>query len=155
MSALGDEKKAASKFKISGKFTGGVGSSGVWTEAGGGRYGNDWDAEALAKQSSPTLTMAQRLSKNKSPERGDFADTVKLPGKAATPITKAKAAVKEQAKKSTSKAKSILSPRAESESNRLEKLFSGGISHPAQLIPAANAGLGMAGLVKDILKRKK
>ena len=143
MSALGDEKKAESKFKISGKYTGGIDSGGVWTEAGGGRFGNDWEAEALAKQNSPTLTMSQRLAKNKKPKREDFADTVKMPSKAETPITKAKAAVKEHANKS--KAKSLLSPRAEKENERLEKLFSGGTSHPAQ-------SSGMAGLVKDLLK---
>jgi hypothetical protein len=143
MSALGDEK-AAQKFKISGKYTGGVGSSGVWTEAGGGRFGNDWEEEAIARRGIAGPTLAQRLAKNKSPKREDFADTIKPPSKAETPITKAKAAVKEKA----SKAKSILSPRADAERNRLEKLFSGGTSHPAQTN-------GMAGLVKNILTRKK
>lgn len=146
MSDLADEKKA---FKITGKFSGGVGSSGTWNTVGGGRHGNDWEAQERALMGAPRPSAI-----SKRPKRGDFADTVKIPGKAATPMSKAKEEVKKKVKESSSKAKSILTPRAKSEGERLENLFSGGISHPAQLIPAARAASGMAGIVKDIMKRK-
>jgi len=89
MSALGDEKAAAKKsFKITGRFTGGVVSSGKWRPESKGAFGNDWEAEARYQANeAPQSTMTQRLnavSKNNSlkrSERLDFPDSVTMPDK--------------------------------------------------------------------------
>jgi hypothetical protein len=154
MSALGDEKAAEKKFKISGKFTGGVNSHGVWTDesrnaAGGVRFGNDWVEQERATLNKKPLSMTQRLEAAQKKERlGASAPevTVKVPDK-----TSLKDKVKEQVKakaKEAVKAKSLLSPRAEQEKKRLEGLFS---THTT--INASDSG--MAGMVKQILERSK
>lgn len=126
MSLLGAEKASERKFKISGKFTGGVGSSGVWNPVGGGRHGNDWEAEARYNSQTPTPSIGQRLeAAQKKKNLGAEAPkpTVQVPGKntaVATAKSKAVAAAKEAVR---NKAKSLLSPRAQTEAARLENLF--------------------------------
>ena len=118
MSLLGDEKASERRFKITGKFTGGVGSSGRWTpssntESGRNRFGNDWEAEARYYKNAPQPTMKQKYQ---SAAQTD----VKIPGKNNVIKSKAVEVAKEAARK---KAKSVLSPRAQSEAKRLENLF--------------------------------
>ncbi len=129
MSLLGDEKASERRFKITGKYSGGVGSSGRWTpasqtEMGGNRFGNDWEAEARYwKNDAPQPTMKQRLKKGlgtKQKYPGAASTDVKIPGKNNTIKSKTVAAAKEAVR---NKAKSILSPRAQSEATRLENLF--------------------------------
>ena len=125
MSQLGDEKKA---FKITGKYTGGVDSHGVWTDKAGPRFGNDWEAEELAMHSTPRPSMAKRLQATEESGlqtgRADYADTVKIPEP-----TSLSARVKEQVKEKIkakdvkSKTKTLLNKHATSESKRLEGLF--------------------------------
>lgn len=124
MSALGDEKAATRRFKITGMFTGGVGSSGKWTpasqtEMGGNRFGNDWEAEAQYYKGAPTPTMKQRLVSSTKYQSAAQTE-VKIPGKNNVIRSKAVAVAKEAVRK---KAKSVLSPRAQSEATRLENLF--------------------------------
>ena len=123
MSLLGNEKASQKRFKITGKFTGGVGSSGKWAPAGANRFGNDWEAEARYNAhgaSQPSLGERLRSAQQKdglgaAPPKG----TIKVPE--VTGIkSKAVAAVKEAAR---NKATSLLSPRAQAESTRLESLF--------------------------------
>ena len=126
MSLLGNEKASQKRFKITGKFTGGVGSSGKWnpvsqTAAGANRFGNDWEAEARYRahgSSQPSLGERLRSAQQKdglgaAPPQG----TVQAPASAKS---KAVSAVKEAAR---NKATSLLSPRAQAESTRLENLF--------------------------------
>lgn len=128
MSLLGDEKASERRFKISGKFTGGVGSSGVWNPQSTHKHGNDWEAESLYKQGVPTQSIGQRLAaaqKQKSLGSGPPKETVAVPGARKGIIkdtikSKAVAVAKEAVRK---KAKSVLSPRAQSEAARLENLF--------------------------------
>ena len=164
MTPLGKEKADEAKFKITGKFTGGVGASGKWTpdsktKLGGNRFGNDWEAEARYNANDkPQPSMYERLRSAKTKAdlgAGPAKLTVNIPGKTDSVKSKVKAKVTEAVSKKTKKATSILSPRARSEKSRLEGLFSGGISHPAQLIPAVHAAKGMAGIVDKILKRIK
>ncbi len=124
MSLLGDEKASERRFKISGKFTGGVGSSGTWSPDSTHTHGNDWEAEAQYRQGVPGTSIGQRLAAaQKKSNLGAEAPkpTVEVPKTAAQIIkSKAVAAAKEAAR---TKAKSLLSPRAQSEASRLENLF--------------------------------
>ena len=128
MSLLGEEKASEKRFRISGKFTGGVGSSGTWNPTSTHTYGNDWEAQERYKLRSPTPSIGERLAANqKKKNLGAVAPnvTVKTPGTGAQAIkskavSAAKAAAVEAGRK---KAKSLLSPRAQSEMKRLENLF--------------------------------
>ena len=127
MSLLGAEKASEKRFKITGKYTGGVGSSGKWTPlsqtaAGGNRFGNDWEAEARYNANVPKPSIGQRLAasqKQESPGATPPKATVEVP-KATDIKSKAVAVAKEAIRK---KAKSVLSPQADSERKRLEGLF--------------------------------
>lgn len=122
MSLLGNEKASQKRFKITGKFTGGVGSSGKWTSTGANRFGNDWEAEERYKAhgvAQPSLR--DRLAA--AQQKGNLGAkppevTVKVPEAAG--IKSKVAAAKEAAR---NKAKSVLSTRAQSEMKRLENLF--------------------------------
>ena len=124
MSLLGDEKASERRFKISGKFTGGVGSSGTWNPASTHTYGNDWGAQARYEKQAPTPSIGQRLAAaQKKANLGAEAPkaTVQIPGKrTADAKSKAVAVAKEAVRK---KATSVLSTRAKSEAKRLENLF--------------------------------
>lgn len=123
MSLLGDEKASERRFKITGKYTGGVGSSGKWTPLGGNRFGNDWEAEArYYANNAPQSSLGDRLAAAKGTKSlGSAAPEVTVKVPEGTNIkSKAVAVAKEAIRK---KAKSILSPRAESEKKRLEGLF--------------------------------
>ena len=126
MSLLGDEKASERGFKISGKFTGGVGSSGTWSPASAHTHGNDWEAEARynKKLAAQPQSIGQRLAAAQKKESlGAEAPkpTVEVPGaRKETAKAKAVAAAKEAARV---KAQSLLSPRAKSEAARLKNLF--------------------------------
>lgn len=124
MSLLGDEKASEKRFKISGKFTGGVGSSGVWSPESAHTYGNNWEAEAQYRQGVPGTSIGERLkAAQKKKNLGAEAPrpTVQVPGtKKDTIKSKAVAVAKEAVR---NKATSLLSPRAQSEKKRLENLF--------------------------------
>ena len=157
-SLLGSEKASEKRFKITGMFSGGVGSSGEWNPKSGSRYGEDWEAKERYLANAPQPTMTQRLAaaKDKANLGAEKPNvTVEIPKKQSV-LDKVKAQVKDQAAaKAKSTTKSILNSRAASETDRLDNLFTGGISHPAQLIPAARLAGGIAGLVKQVIKKKK
>lgn len=126
MSLLGNEKASERRFKISGKFTGGVGSSGTWNPESTHTYGNNWEAEAQYREKlkAQPQSMGQRLAAaQKSAALGSTAPkaTVAVPGtKLGTIKSKAVAVAKEAVRK---KATSVLSSRAQTEAKRLENLF--------------------------------
>ena len=157
-SLLGSEKASEKRFKVTGKFSGGVDLSGEWNPDTEGRFGKDWEAEARYKANAPQPTMTQRLAaaKDKANLGAEAPNvTVSIPKKQSV-LDKVKTQVKDQAAaKAKSTTKSVLNSRAASETARLDNLFTGGISHPAQLIPAARLAGGIAGLVKQVIKKKK
>lgn len=126
MSLLGAEKASEKRFKITGKYTGGVGSSGKWTPlsqtaAGSNRFGNDWEAEAQYNANAPKPSIGQRLAASQKKSLGATPPAVTVEVPKATDIkSKAVAVAKEAIRK---KAKSVLSPQADSERKRLEGLF--------------------------------
>ncbi len=124
MSLLGDEKASERRFRITGKYTGGVGSSGTWNPASTHTFGNDREAEAQYRSQEPTPSIGERLAAaQKKADLGAKAPkpTVQVPGaKKDTIKSQAVAVAKEAVRK---KAKSVLSSRAQSETARLEGLF--------------------------------
>jgi len=134
MSELGKEKSAEKKFRITGKYSGGMGSSGY---TGLGRFGNNWEAEAksVAKggpSQRPTISI---------PKKKSFGKTVKSQIIDSTR--------NQRSREAAAKERSRLTKR----NDQTNPLF--GIRHPAQLIPYEKAGQGLAVLIKNIITRVK
>lgn len=148
MTPLAKEKA----FKITGKFSGGIGSSGKWTptsqtKLGGNRFGNNWEAEAEYRKNEPQPTMKQRLAAaQKKSNLGAEPPkvTVQIPGK--KPGFKDQ--IKKKAQAEVEKRVTALSPRAASEKQRLEGLFSTHARNQSQ-------STGLAGIAEAILNRAK